>query len=177
MMNRKTIWLLCAVLLIAGCGSLKPAKFNEGARQEAETAENEAVAAYKKAVESISLENRYGVEMATTMGEWKTNKAKFAAAAEDYDTARVKFALASTKMREAMNGQASFDNKEAGSLGRSSEAFKLWSEMAEFERKTCQDWSEAKDPKAIQDNLDMAIKARKKMNDEVMSMMRAGSSI
>ena len=176
-MNRKTIWLLCAVLLIAGCGSSQSAKINEAARKEAQTAENEAVKAYTRAVESVSLENRYGVEMAATMGDWKTNKAKFAAAAEDYDTARVKFALASTKMREAMNGQASFDNKEAGSLGRSSEAFKLWSEMAEFERKTCQDWSEAKDPKAIQDNLDVAVKARKKMNDEVMSMIRAASSI
>jgi len=176
-MNLKTIGLLCAVLLIVGCGSSRSARFNEMARMEAEKAENEGGTAYTKAIESISLDNRYGVEIATTMGDWKTNKAKFAAAAEDYDTARVKFALASTKMREAMNGQASFDNKEAGSLGRSSEAFKLWSEMAEFERKTCQDWSEAKDPKAIQDNLDMAIKARKKMNDEVMSMMRAGSSI
>ena len=177
MANQKTIWLLCAVLLIAGCGSSQSAKINEAARKEAQTAENEAVKAYTRAVESVSLENRYGVEMAATMGDWKTNKAKFAAAAKDYGTARDKYSLASTKMREAMNGQASFDNKEAGFLGRSSEAFKLWSEMAEFERKTCQDWSEAKDPKAIQDNLDMAIKARKKMNDEVMSMMRAGSSI
>ena len=37
----------------------------------------------------------------------------------------------------------------------------------------CQDWTEAKNPKAIQDNLDVAIKARKKMNDEVMSMMHS----
>jgi len=49
--------------------------------------------------------------------------------------------------------------------------------MAEFERKTCQDWSEAKDPKAIQDNLDMVVKARKKMNDEVTSMIRSANSI
>ena len=76
-----------------------------------------------------------------------------------------------------MNGQASFDNKRVGYLGRRSTAFKLWSDMAEFERKICQDWSEAKDPKAIQDNLDVAVKARKKMNDAVMSMMRAASSI
>jgi hypothetical protein len=176
-MNRKTIWLLCAVLLIVGCGRSQSVKFNETARKEADTAENEAVAAYTRAVESISLDNRYGVELATTMGDWKTNKAKFAAAAEDYDTARVKFALASTKMREAMNGQASFDNKRAAFLGRSSEAFKLWSEMAEFERKTCQDWSEAKDPKAIQDNLDVVLKARKKMNDEVTSMIRSARSV
>lgn len=176
-MNRKIICLLWAVLLIIGCGSSQSVKINEAARKEAETAEKEAVTAYTKAGQSISLENRYGVEMATTMGDWKTNKAKFAAAAKDYETARDKFALASTKMREAMGGQASFDNKEAGFLGRSSEAFKLWSEMAEFERKTCQDWSEAKDPKAIKDNLDAAVKARKKMNDEVMSMIRAASSI
>jgi hypothetical protein len=176
-MNRKIIWLLCAVLLIIGCGKSQSAKFNEAARMEAETAGNEAVTAYRKAGESISLENRYGVERATTIGDWKANKAKFAAAAGDYETARVKFALASTKMREAMNGQASFDNKEAAYLGRSSTAFQLWSEMAEFERKTCQDWSQTKDPKAIQDNLDVAIKARKKMNDAVMSMMRAASSI
>lgn len=176
-MNRKIICLLWAVLLIIGCGSSQSAKINEAARKEAETAEKEAVTAYKKAGESISLENRYSVEFATTMGDWKTNKAKFAAAAKDYETARDKFALASTKMREAMSGQASFDNKEAGFLGRSSEAFKLWSEMAEFERKTCQDWSEAKDPKAIKDNLDAAVKARRKMNDEVMSMIRATSSI
>lgn len=176
-MNRKTICLLWAVLLIVGCGSSQSVKFNEAARKEAETAENEAVAAYKKAVENISLENRYGVEMATTMGDWKTNKTKFAAAARDYETSRDKFGLASTKMREAINGQSSFDNKRAGYLGRSSTAFKLWSEMAEFERKTCQDWSEAKDPKAIQANLDMAVKARKKMNDEVMSMMRSANSI
>ena len=175
-MNRKIIWLLWAGLLIVGCGSSKSVSINETARKEAETAENEAVAAYKKAVESVSLENRYGVEMTATIGDWKTNRAKFAAAATDYRTARDKFSLASTKMREAMNGQASFDNKEAGSLGRSSEAFKLWAEMAEFERKTCQGWSEAKDPKAIQDNLDVAVKARKKMNDEVMSMFRAASS-
>jgi len=176
-MNRKIICLLWAVLFLIGCGSSQSVKINEGARKEAETAEKEAVTAYKKAGESISLENRYGVEMATTMGDWKTTKAKFAAAARDYETARDKFALASTKMREAMNGQASFDNKEVGFLGRSSAAFKLWSEMAEFERKTCQDWSEAKDPKAIQDNLDAAVKARKKMNDEVMSMIRAASSV
>ena len=175
-MNLKTI-CLCTVLLIVGCGSSRSAKFNEAARKEAETAENEAVTAYKKAGESISLENRYGVDMAMTMRDWKTNKAKFATTAKNYETARDKFALASTKMREAMNGQASFDNKEAGFLGRSSEAFKLWSEMAEFERKTCQDWSEAKDPKAIQDNLDVAVKARKKMNDAVMSMMRSATSI
>ena len=173
----RLICLLCAVLLIAGCGSSRSVKINEVARQEAETAENEAVAAYKKALESISLENRYGVEMATTMGDWKTSKAKFAAAARDYETARDKFALASTKMREAMNGQASFDNKRVGYLGRTSTAFKLWSEMAEFERKTCQDWSEAKGPKAIQDNLDVALKARKKMNDEVTSMIRSARSI
>jgi len=176
-MNRKTIWLLCAVLLIIGCGKSQSAKFNEAARMEAETAGNEAVTAYTRAGKSISLENRYGAESAATMGDWKTNKGKFAAAARDYETARDRFALASTKMREAMNGQASFDNKEAGYLGRSSTAFKLWSEMAEFERKTCQDWSEAKNAKAIQDNLDVAIKARKKMNDEVMSMMRSASSI
>jgi len=144
---------------------------------EAEKAENEGGTAYTKAIESISLDNRYGVEIATTMGDWKTNKAKFAAAAEDYDTARVKFALTSTKMREAMNGQASFDNKRAAYLERRSTAFKLWSEMAEFERKTCQDWSEAKNPKAIQDNLDVALKARKKMNDEVTSMIRSARSI
>jgi hypothetical protein len=176
-MNRKIIYLLCAVLLIVGCGRSQSAKFNEVARKEADTAENEAVKAYTRAIESISLDNRYGVEMATTMGNWKTNKAKFAAAARDYETARDKFALASTKMREAMNGQASFDNKRVAYLGRSSTAFKLWSEMAEFERKTCQDWSEAKDPKAIQDNLDVAVKARKKMNDAVMSMMRSANSI
>jgi hypothetical protein len=176
-MNRKIICLLWAVLLIVGCGRSQSVKINEVARQEAETAENEAVAAYKKAVEGISLENRYGVEMATTMGNWKTNKAKFAAAARDYETARDKFALASTKMREAMNGQASFDNKRVGYLGRSSTAFKLWSEMAEFERKTCQDWSEAKDPKAIQANLDVVVKARKKMNDEVMSTIRSANLI
>jgi hypothetical protein len=172
-MNRKTICLLWAVLLIVGCG--KSAKFNQAARMEAETAGNEAVTAYKRAGESISLENRYGAESAATIGDWKTNKAKFAAAAGNYETARDKFALASTKMREAMNGQASFDNKEARFLGRSSEAFKLWSEMAEFERKTCQDWSQAKDPKAIQDNLEVAVKARNKMNDAVMSMMRPAS--
>jgi hypothetical protein len=68
-----------------------------------------------------------------------------------------------------MNGQMSFDNKEARFLGRSSEAYKLWSEMAEFERKTCQDWSQAKDPKAIEANLDVAVKARNKMSDAVMS--------
>lgn len=175
-MNRKFIFLLCGVLLIVGCGSSRAVKINETARKEAGMAETDAVTAYTKAVESISLENRYGVEIATTMGEWKTNKAKFAAAAKNYETARDKFALASTKMREAMNGQASVDNKEAGFLGRSSEAYKLWSEMAEFERKTCQDWSEARDPKAIQDNLDVAVKARKKMNDEVMSMIRSASS-
>lgn len=169
-MNRKTICLLGAVLLIVGCG--RSVKVNEAARKEAEAAENEAVTAYTRAGKSISLENRYSV----AIGDWKTNKAKLAAAAKDYETARDKFALASTKMREAMNGQASFDNKEAGFLGRSSTAYKLWSEMAEFERKTCQDWSEAKDPKAIQDNLDAAVKARKKMNDEVMSMIRSASS-
>ena len=176
-MNRKIICLLWAVLLIIGCGRSQSVKINETARKEAETAENEAVKAYKRAVESISLENRYGVEMATTMGDWKTNKAKFTAAARNYETARDKFALTSTKMREAMNGQASFDNKRAAYLGRSSTAFKLWSEMAEFERKTCQDWSEAKDPKAIQANLDVVVKARKKMNDEVMSMIRSANSI
>ena len=176
-MNLKTIGLLCAVLLIVGCGSSRSARFNEMARMEAETAENEGGTAYTKAIESISLDNRYGVEMATTMGDWKTNKAKFAAAARDYETARDKFALASTKMREAMNGQASFDNKRAAYLGRRSTAFKLWSEMAEFERKTCQDWSEAKNPKAIQDNLDVALKARKQMNGEVMSMIRSANSI
>ena len=165
-MNRKTIWLLCVVLLIIGCG--RSVKFNEVARKEAEAAENEAVTAYTKAGKSISLENRYSV----AIGDSKTLKAKLAAAARDYETARDKFALASTKMREAMNGQASFDNKEAGFLGRSSEAYKLWSEMAEFERKTCQDWSEVKDPKAIEDNLDVAVKARNKMNDGVMSMLR-----
>ena len=74
-------------------------------------------------------------------------------------------------MREAMKGQASFDNKEAAYLGRSSTAFQLWSEMAGL-KKNCQDWSQTKDPKAIQDNLDVAIK-KKKMNDAVMSMMRA----
>jgi hypothetical protein len=172
-MNRKIIWLLWAGLLIVGCGSSKSVSINETARKEAETAENEAVAAYKKAVESVSLENRYGVEMTATIGDWKTNRAKFAATAKDYGTARDKYSLASTKMREAMNGQASFDNNEAGYLGRSSEAFKLWAEMAEFERKTCQGWSEEKDPKSIQNNLDVAVKARKKMNDEVMSMIRA----
>jgi hypothetical protein len=176
-MNRKTIWLLCAVLLIIGCGKSQSAKFNEAARMEGETAGNEAVTAYNRAGKSISLENRYAAESAATLGDWKTNKAKFAAAAGNYETARDKFALASTKMREAMNGQASFDNKEARFLGRSSEAFKLWSEMAEFERKTCQDWSEAKDPKAIQDNLDVAVKARNKMSDAVMSMMRSANSI
>lgn len=176
-MNRKTICLLCAVLLIVGCGRSHSAKFNEAARMEAETAENEAVKAYTRALESISLENRYEVEMATKMGDWKTNKAKLAAAARDYETARDKFALTSTKMREAMNGQASFDSKRLAYLGRLSTAFKLWSEMSEFERKTCQDWSQAKDPKAIQGNLDVAIKARKKMNDEVTSMIRAANSI
>jgi hypothetical protein len=165
-MNRKIICLLWAALLIAGCG--RSVKFNEVARKEAEAAENEAVTAYTKAGKSISLENRYSV----ATGDSKTLKAKLAAAARDYETARDKFALASTKMREAMNGQMSFDNKEAGFLGRSSEAYKLWSEMAEFERKTCQDWSEAKDPKAIEDNLDVAVKARKKMSDGVMSMLR-----
>ena len=134
-MNRKIICLLWAVLLISGCGSSQSAKFNEAARKEADTAENEGVTAYKRAVESISLENRYGVESAMTMSDWKTNKAKFAAAARDYETARDKFALASTKMREAINGQRSFDNKRAGFLERSSTAFELWSEMAEFERK------------------------------------------
>ena len=176
-MNRKTIWLLCAVLLTVGCGSSQSAKINEAARMEAETAGNEAVTAYNRAGKSISLENRYAAESAATLGDWKTNKAKFAAAARDYETARDKFALASTKMREAMNGQASFDNKRAAYLGRRSTAFKLWSEMAEFERKTCQDWSEAKNPKAIQDNLDVALKARKQMNGEVMSMIRSANSI
>jgi len=122
-MNRKTICLLWAVLFIVGCGRLQSANINEAVRKEADTAENEAVAAYTRAVESISLENRYGVEMATTMGNWKTNKAKFAAAARDYEMARDKFALTSTKMREAINGQSSFDNKRGAYLGRSSRAF------------------------------------------------------
>jgi hypothetical protein len=50
-MNRKIIWLLCAVLLIIGCGKSQSAKFNEAARMEAETAGNEAVTAYRKAGE------------------------------------------------------------------------------------------------------------------------------
>jgi hypothetical protein len=40
MANQKTIWLLCAVLLIAGCGSSQSVKINEAARKEAQTAEN-----------------------------------------------------------------------------------------------------------------------------------------
>src|SRR5688572_13408478 len=50
-MNRKFICLLWAVLLIVGCGSSQSVKINEAARKEAETAENEAVTAYKKAGE------------------------------------------------------------------------------------------------------------------------------
>jgi hypothetical protein len=66
-MNRNTISLLCAVLLIVGCGSSQSVKINEAARMEEETAENGSDG-IQRAIESISLENRYDVEMARTMG-------------------------------------------------------------------------------------------------------------
>ena len=132
--RRKIIYLLCAVLLSIGC-SQSP-KINETARQEAEATANEATAIYKKAQEIISFENKYSWQMTIDVNDEKTRNAKFVSAAKELETARDKFLLASTKMREALNGQKAFDNELATRLSRMSNAYKQWSEMAEFARKT-----------------------------------------
>jgi hypothetical protein len=167
---RKLVYVLCAVLLSTGC-SQSP-QINETARQEAEAISNDAAASYKKAQGIVSLENKYSWEMAVDVNDQQTRNAKFASAAKELEAARDKFMQASAKMREALNGQKAFDNELATRLSRKSELYKLWSEVAEFERKTWQESAGINDPKKLRETLTEAQKEQKKMSEELMSATR-----
>jgi hypothetical protein len=166
----KLAYVLCVALLSAGCG--QSAQINEAARREAEATANDATASYKKAQDIVSLGNKYSWEMAVDVNDQQTRNAKFTSAAKELEAARDKFSQASVKMREALNGQKAFDNELATRLSRMSDAYKRWSELAEFERKAWQEASAMTDPKAIREKLTEAQKQQQKMNEELMSMMR-----
>ena len=113
--------------------------------------------------------------MAIEVNDEKTRNAKFVSAAKELETARDKFLLASTKIREAMNGQKAFDNEQATRLSRMSNAYKQWSEMAEFERKTLQEASGMTDLKKLREKFTEAQKAWEKMNEDLMSSIRSAN--
>jgi hypothetical protein len=75
-------------------------------------------------------------------------------------------------MREALNGQKAFDNELATRLSRMSGVYKLWAEMAEFERQTWQESAGINDPKKLREKLTEAQKVQKKMSEELMSTIR-----
>jgi hypothetical protein len=168
--GRKIYGLLCLALLSIGCAQAP--KINAAARQEAETLANDATALYKKSQQAISFDNKYSWKMAVDMDDAKTRNGKFLSAAKDLESARDKFLQASTKMTEAMNGQTRLDSDEAGNLSRMSRAYKLWSDMAELERKTLQDASVMTDPKALDQKLTEAQENRDKMNKDLMEIIR-----
>lgn len=164
--RRKFFSLLCAVLLCISC--TKSPKINETARQEAETLAKEATAVYEKSQQTISFKNKYSWEMAINVDDAKTRNGKFLSAAKDLELAKEKFLQASAKMTEAMNGQTKFDSDEAKKLSQKSQTYKMWSEMAEFERKTLQDATLVSDPKPLQQKLTEAQEKRDNMNKELM---------
>ena len=168
--SSKFVCLLCAVLLAIGC-SLSP-KINETAKQEAETIANDASRIYQKAQEIVSMEIEYGWSLILEVNDTKTRNEKFISAAKELETARDKFLQASAKMNEALNGQKKYDNEQATRLSRMSEAYKRFSERAEFERKTWQEASTLTDPKLLRQKLTEAQKIQNKMTKDLMSFMR-----
>ena len=167
----KLAYVLCAVLSGAACS--QSAQINETARREAEAMAKDATASYEKAQGAISLRNKYSWEMAVDVSDQQTRNAKFASAAKDLETARDKFSQASAKMSEALNGQKAFDNELATRLSRTSEAYKEWSELAEYERKTWQEASDMTDPKALREKLSEAQKKQQQKKEVVMARLRA----
>lgn len=109
------------------------------------------------------------------MNDAKTRNEKFLTAAKDLESARDKFLQASTKMTEAMGGQDRLDSEEAGNLSRRSGAYKMWSDMAELERKALQEASTMIDTKAIHQKLDETQEKRDKMNKDLMELIRLSS--
>ena len=169
LVRKKLGALVCLALLSIGCGS---AKIDTAAQKEGETLANEASAVYKKSQQSISFDNKYSWDTAVNMDDEKTRNGKFTAAAKDLEAAKDKFSQASAKMKQAMNGQDKFASAETKTLAQKSQTYKMWSDLAEFERKTLQDASTMTDKKALIQKLTEAQAERDKMNKELMDYMK-----
>ena len=165
------VCVLCTVVLAITACSRSP-EINETVRKEAETIADQASAAYKEARSSVSLDNKYSWQGAIEVNDEKTRNEKFTAAAKGLEVARDKFLDASKKMKDALGGQAAFDNKLATRVSRTSEAYKYWSDLAEFERKTWKDAAETTDANVLKQNLSVAQQKQQKMNEVLMAMMQ-----
>lgn len=173
--RRRTLYGVLLIILL-GISCAQTPKIDEMARKEAESLANEASALYKKSQQSVSFDNKYSWMMAVGVDDAKTRNGKFASAAKDLDSTRDKFLQASTKMTEAMNGQTRLDSEEARDLWNRSNSYKMWAEMAEFERKTLQEATAVTDPKALEKKMTEAQEERDQMNKNLMAQMRVSSS-
>jgi hypothetical protein len=163
--------LLLSALL--GCGSSP--KINDAALREGEALGKEASALYEKAQTDISLANKYTWQAWVDVRSAKDRDQQLTATAKELEAVRDKFAAASSKMKEALNGQKPFDSNEAKHASKMSEAYRQWSEMVEFERKTWQESVGVADAKALNDKLTDATNKYKKMNEDVMASIKAAS--
>ncbi|MEP7211820.1 MAG: hypothetical protein ABI791_02015 [Acidobacteriota bacterium] len=160
-----------SILLIAlfGCGS----KIDKAALAEGEAAGKDASVLYEMSQKEISLANKYSWQKWVELRGAKERDAQLAVTAKQLEAARDKFTAASTKITESLRGQNPFTNDETKSASRMGDAYRKWSEMAEYERKTLQESVGINDVKVLTDKFTEAGAKQAKMNENVMAIIKS----
>jgi hypothetical protein len=166
--------LLLAALFAsaAACGSNPRAPpVNQEARAEAERSAKEAALAYRKTKDLLDYKFS-SFPASDALAAIKKGKHLFEDEAADFETAADEFRQASAKYLEAMNGGKESDSELHQKLYRLSEAYRKWAELAELDRRICQEAAEIKDLKSFEDMAKELDAEAVRLNDEVNQLIK-----
>jgi|ERR1043166_408092 hypothetical protein len=166
--------LLLAALFAsaAACESNPRAlQVNQKARAEAESGAKEAARAYRKTKDLLDYKFS-SFPASDALAAIKKGKSLFEDEAADFETAADEFRQMSAKYLEALNGGKESDSELHRRLYRLSEAYRKWAELAELDRRICQEAAGIKDLKSFEDRAEELDVEAGRLNDEVNQLIK-----
>jgi hypothetical protein len=145
---------------------------NQKARAEAEASAKEAAQVYRKTKDLLDYKFS-SFPASDALAAIKKGRHLFEDEATDFETAADEFRQASAKYFEALNGGKESDSELHQRLYRLSEAYGKWAELAELDRRICQEAAEIKDLKSFTDKAEELDEKARKLNDEVKQLILA----
>lgn len=164
--------LLVAVFAPAAACKTNPRtpQVNQKARAEAERTAKEAARVYRKAKGLLDYKFS-SLPASDALAAIKKGEHLFEDEAADFKTAADEFRQASAKYLEALNGGKDSDSELHRRLFRLSEAYRKWAELAELDRRICQEAAGVKDLKSFADRAEELDAEAGGLNDEVNQLI------
>jgi hypothetical protein len=155
----------------AACGPNPHApQVNQKARAEAESGAKEAARAYRKTKDLLDYKFS-SFPASDALAAIKKGKPLFEDEAADFENAADGFRQASAKYLEALNGGKESDYELHRRLYMLSEAYRKWAELAELDRRICQEAAGIKDLKSFEDKAEELDAEAGRLNDEVNQLI------